>query len=115
MPHAQIQNIVCPALEFRILATQGYKINYAAVQYKVITMLCHHIKIANHVYLIPVISVQMILHVRLALVIKIKAILGYFPIALVQPASILTHLSKLIASVYFIFKNTKLLNLKYLL
>ncbi len=115
MPHAQIQHTVCHALEFRILATQGYKINYATVQCTATMMLCQQIKIASNAHLIPAISVQMILHVRLALVIKIKTILGYFPIALVRPASILTHLSKIIASVCFIFKNIKLLILKYLL
>jgi hypothetical protein len=100
---AQIHHTVYHALEFRILTTQDYKINYATVQYTAITMLYQLIKIANRVLLIPARYVQMTLHVRAVLVIKIKAILGYFPIALVRPVSILTYLSKLIASVYFIF------------
>jgi hypothetical protein len=70
-------------------------------------MLCQHIKIANRVLLILVRYVQTILHARVALVIKIKAILDYFPIVLVRLASILTHLSKLIASVYYILVKIK--------
>ncbi len=97
MPHALTQHIVCHALEFKVPKIQDYKINYATVQCMAITMLCQHIKIASRVLLMPVKYVQTILRVRVALVIKIKAILGYFPIALVRSASILIHLNKLIA------------------
>ncbi len=104
---AQIQPNVYHALVSKAHKTQDYKINYANVQYRAITMLCQHIKIANRVLLILVRYVQTILHARVALVIKIKAILDYFPIVLVRLASILTHLSKLIASVYYILVKIK--------
>jgi hypothetical protein len=51
---ALIQPNVYHALVFKAHKTQDYKINYANVQYTAITMLCQHIKIANHVLLIPV-------------------------------------------------------------
>jgi hypothetical protein len=108
VPHALTQHIVYHVLEFKVPKAQDYKINFATVQYMAITMLCRHIKIANRVLLTPVRYVQTILHVRLASVIKIKAILGYFPIALARKASILTHLSRLIASVYFILVNIEI-------
>jgi hypothetical protein len=107
VPHALIQHIVYHALVFKVPKTQDCKINYATVQYTAITMLYQHIKIANRVLLIPVRYVQTILHAILALVIKMKAILDYFPIVLVWLASILTHLSKLIVSVYYILVKIK--------
>ncbi len=50
MLHALTQHIVYHALEYKVPKTQDYKINYATVQYKAISMLCQNIKIADHVY-----------------------------------------------------------------